>query len=223
MANRIRCKAEAWEEYKKRFPALNDGKVKVSLDEWHQGGGGLEQALIIGLSFHEMFRHTDFLTMAAFTMGTTWLDYSRTKATYSAIGLAFNLYNKHFGKIPVEVTGNAPMPPPKYPVGGDQPRVNAGSPTYPLDVSAALKDGGKTLTVAIVNATDTAQHMDLALAGFKPKSKGRMWRLTGASLQAANTVGLPPGVTVKDASFDALAKFLSVAPYSIELYELAAA
>ena len=37
------------------------------------------------------------------------------------------------------------------------PHVNAGSPTYPLDVAAALSADGKTLTVAVVNPTEAPQ------------------------------------------------------------------
>jgi alpha-N-arabinofuranosidase len=140
----------------------------------------------------------------------------------SGSGVVFQLYNKHFGTIPVEVAGNSPVPAPQWPVGGDQPRVNAGSPTYPLDVSAALTSDRKSLTVAVVNATDSAQQMDIDLAGFRPQGQGRKWRLTSPSLDAANRVGKAPQLAVAENAFDASAKTLSVAPYSIELYEFMA-
>src|ERR1017187_1849947 len=69
----------------------------------------------------------------------------------------------HFGSVPVEVGGNSPPPAPLYPVGGDQPKVNAGSPTYPVDVSAALTSDGKFLTVAVINANESAQAFDLGI------------------------------------------------------------
>jgi alpha-N-arabinofuranosidase len=47
----------------------------------------------------------------------------------------------------VEVSGDSPQPKPIYPAGGDQPAVNPGSDTYPLDVSAAFSDDRKTLTI----------------------------------------------------------------------------
>jgi alpha-N-arabinofuranosidase len=129
------------------------------------------------------------------------------------------MYNRNFGDVPVTVTGNSPQPAPKWPVGGDQPQVNAGSPTWPLDIAAALKDNGRLLTVAVVNATDTAHQTSLNLTNFKARPHGRMWRLTGPSLDAANKVGQPPQVTVHEDSFDAHAGHLSVAPYSVALYE----
>jgi alpha-N-arabinofuranosidase len=223
-ANRVRQKAEAWEEYKTRFPALKDGKVTVSFDEWaYRFPQDLKLDLAIAMLMNESFRHTDFLKMIAYTMGMSWLDYNRTDSVISGSGVVFQLYNKHFGTIPVEVAGNSPVPAPQWPVGGDQPRVNAGSPTYPLDVAAALASDRKALTVAAVNATDTVQQLDFALAGFRARAEGQVWRLTGASLEAANRVGQPPQLIVAEGTFDASAKTVSIAPHSIELYEFAAA
>jgi alpha-L-arabinofuranosidase len=156
-------------------------------------------------------------------MGMSWIDYNRTDSVYSNAGLLFKMYNRHFGTIPVAVGGNSPQPAPKWPVGGDQPQVNAGSPTYPLDISAALKDGGKLLTVAAVNATEMAQETSLELTNFSARGKGRVWRLSGPALDSANLVGKPPQVTVKENTFNAATGKLSVAPYSVELYEFARA
>ncbi len=222
-ANRIRQKREYWEEYKIRFPALKEGKIKVSVDEWgFSNATGLKQALGIAMTLHEMFRCTDFITMAGYTMGMSWLNYNRTDSVYSHIGLLFNLYNKHFGRIPVEVTGNSPQPKPKFPPGGEVPKVNPGSPTYPLDVSAALTADRRTLTVAVVNATDTVQPLNLDITGFRHGNRGQMWRYTGPSLDATNVVGKPQLVTVKDSSFDASARVISAAPHSVEIYSFTA-
>ena len=221
--NRIRLKREYWEQYKKKFPGLEAANIKVSVDEWgFRNARGLKQTLGFAMTLHELFRNTDFITMAAFTMGISWIDYSRTDCVYSNAGLLFKMYRENFGDIPIEVTGNSPQPTPKWPVGGDQPQINAGSATYPIDLAAALKKNGSVLTIGAVNATEKAQHTSLALAGFKPSKNGRMWRLTGPSLDAANHVGQPPQVSVKEMSFDAGAGSLSVAPYSVEIYEFTA-
>src|SRR5581483_118806 len=127
-------------------------------------------------------RHSDFIEMAGFTMATNWLSFDRTHAAVNAYGRVFQLYNRHFGKIPVAVTGNSPVPPPKYPIGGDQPSVNTGSATWPLDVSAALTRDRRDLIVAVVNATEQPQSLQLAVQGFKSGRDGRSWRLTGPSL-----------------------------------------
>ncbi len=75
--------------------------------------------------------------------------------------MLFKMYRDHFGTIPVEVTGNSPQPKPMFPAGGDQPAVNPGSDTYPLDVSAALSEDRKTLAIAVLNPSDyRTEHQD---------------------------------------------------------------
>ena len=219
-ANRVATMADCWEEYKKRFPALNEGHVKVFFDEWaYHFKQDLRGCLAIARTFHEFFRHSDFIDMAAYTMGMAWLDYDRTRSVISASWRVFQLYNHHFGKVPVAVTGNSPVPPPKYPIGGDQPKVNTGSATWPLDVSAALTGDRSALVVAIVNATEEARTLELSLDGFKTAATGRCWKLTGTGLDAQNGVGKAPEVVIAETTFDATAKALAVAPFGIELYE----
>jgi alpha-N-arabinofuranosidase len=223
-ANRTRAKSEWWAEYKKHYPQLAASKVYVSFDEWSGGGGaGMRGNLSIAMNLQELFRHTDFIKKSAFTMGLTWLSYNRTQAVLSGAGMVFQLYHNHFGSIPVEVGGNSPQPAPKWPVGGDQPRVNAGSPTYPLDVSAALTEDRKTLTVAVINAAEAAQTLGLNLQNFRHGRRGRLWRLTGTSLDAVNLPGQAPQVTVAQAEFDASARQLVVPPYSITVHAFSSA
>ena len=223
-ANRVATMADCWEEYKKRFPKLNEGHVKVFFDEWaYHFKQDYKGCLAIARTFHEFFRHSDFIDMAAYTMGMAWLDYNRTQSVISASGRVFQLYNKHFGKIPVAVMGNSPVPPPKYPIGGDQPKVNTGSATYPLDVSAALTAYRKALVVAVVNATENARSLDLALEGFKMAAKGRCWQLIAPGLDAQNNVSKPPQVVIAESTFDTGQKTIVVPPRGIELYEYRAA
>ncbi|HRH77850.1 MAG TPA: hypothetical protein PK129_10920, partial [Cellvibrionaceae bacterium] len=218
-ANRVRTMVDAWEEYKKHFPKLNEGSVKVFFDEWAYGfEDSLKNCLAIALTLHEFFRHTNFIAMAGFTMATAWLDFNRTDATISAKGRIFQLYHQHFGSIPVAVAGNNPPPKPQYPIGGDQPSVNTGSPNWPLDVSASLTEDQRSLIVAVVNATEQEQTLELNLQGFMPAAKGRSWKFTGASLNARNSVGKPPEVFTKEADFDASAKHLTIAATSVEFY-----
>src|ERR1035437_6685802 len=110
---------------------------------------------------------------AGHTMGTASIDYNATEAALNTTGMFFKFYRDHFGSVPVEVGGNSPPPAPLYPVGADQPKVNAGSPTYPVDVSAALTSDGKFLTVAVINANESAQAFDLGIRGIALSGKGR--------------------------------------------------
>jgi alpha-N-arabinofuranosidase len=218
-ANRVRTMYDAWVEYKKLFPELEKGQVKVFFDEWaFSFTDTLKGALAIALTFHEFFRHTDFIDMAGYTMATGWLNYNRTESVISARGRVFQLYNKHFGSIPVAVDGNSPTPAPEYPIGGDQPRVNAGSATYPLDVSASLTADGKTLVIAVVNATEKPLQLDLGFQGFKAKAEGKYWKFTGDSVDATIDVGQAPGVKTTEGLFDTRAPALTVAPISVEIY-----
>lgn len=223
-AQRVATMADCWEEYRKRFPALDQGKVKVFFDEWaYHFKPDLKGCLAIARAFHEFFRHSDFIAMAGFTMAMGWLDYDRTYAVISAYGRVFQLYNRHFGSIPVAVTGNSAVPPPKYPVGGDQPRVNTGSDTWPLDVSAALSADRKALIVAVVNATEESHELDLSLEGFRRAGQGRCWKLAAADLGAQNIHGKPPQVLIREAAFDPAARRIAAPPASIALYEFTAA
>ena len=218
-ANRVATMVDAWEEYKKIFPELNEGKIKVFFDEWaYSFRDSYKGTLAVAMAFHEFFKHTDFIEMAGYTMATAWLNVTPTGSTISAKGRVFQLYNKHFGVIPVSVDGNSPQPAPQYPAGGDQPKVNTGSATYPLDVMAALSKDGDVLTVAVVNPTESAQNLDLFFEGFKASPRGKVWSLIGKDLDATNTVGKKPDVVIQESTFDASATRFQVAPTAIKIF-----
>jgi alpha-N-arabinofuranosidase len=185
----------------------------------------LKLALAYAMIFNEMMRHTDFLTMSAHTMGVSTLDYNNTAATFNTTGLAFKLYGDHFvpGSVPVALSGNSPQPAPKYPIGGDQPRTNSGSPTYPLDMFAALTPDRKFLTLAVVNATDSEQKFDLNVTGMRLAGPSTLWRMTGKNLDAANHVGEPPQVMVKEIPIGDAPETISVAPISANIYRFSVA
>jgi alpha-N-arabinofuranosidase len=223
-ANRVATMADCWQVYKQRFPALDQGTVKVFFDEWaYHRPQDFKGCLAIARCLHEFFRHSDFIDAAAYTMATAWFDFDRANAVVSASGRVFQLYNKHFGKIPLAVTGNSPVPPPRYPIGGDQPKVNTGSATHPLDVSASLTPDSKALIVAVVNATTDARTLGLGVDGFASAPKGRTWTLAAPGLDAQNLVGKPPQVSIVEGTFDAGSLQLAIPPTSITLYEYSAA
>jgi alpha-N-arabinofuranosidase len=218
-ANRVRNKVEAYEEYYQRIPALKTRRIPMAIDEWaYTRAGNLKGALANAMVLQEMFRHSDLIVMAGHTMGMSSIDYTATEAALNTTGLLFKLYRDHFGTVPVEVGGNSPVPPPLYPVGADQPKVNAGSPTYPVDVSAALTGDGKYLTLAVINANESAQELELSFNGIQLAGKGRLWRMTGDSLDAATGLGRNE-VQVVETEMSDLPEVLEVAPISINIYE----
>ncbi len=228
-ANIVELKAREWERDQQRFPAMLQKHIFLSIDEYAYFGGGfgrgvnLKLALAYGMIFNEMLRHTDFLTMSAHTMGVSTLDYTPTAATLNTTGLIFKLYGDHFvpGSLPVALSGDSPQPGPKYPVGGDQPETNSGSPTYPLDMFAALSPDHKYLTLAVVNATDSAQHFDLHATGVRVTGSGTLWQMTGKDPEAANRVGQPPQVEIKETAMRTTTQTVAVAPISVNIYRWA--
>ena len=228
-ANIVQLRAQEWRRYQQRFPAMLDNHIFLSIDEYAYFGGNfnripdLKLVLAYGMIFNEMLRHTDFLTMSAHTMGVSTLDYTPTAATMNTTGLIFKLYGDHFapGSVPVDLSGNSPQPAPKYPIGGDQPDTNSGSPTYPLDMFAALTPDHKFLTLVVVNATEEPQKFDLNVTGERLAGPSKLWQLTGKGLEAANKVGEQPQVEVKEISIEKVPQTLSVAPISVNVYSFA--
>jgi alpha-L-arabinofuranosidase len=200
---------------------MKDKKIFLAIDEWAESGmpPNLKLALSYAMVMQEMFRHSDFITMGAFTFATSTLDFNGTDAIFNTTGLMFKLFREHYGTLPIEVTGNSPQPAPKWPVGGDQPAVNAGSPTYPLDVSAAFTSDRKFLTVAVVNPTTSTQQLDLNIEGTHASGNSRMWQMTGPNESAANVLGQKPQVEIAETALPGVPATLSIAPVSLNIYE----
>jgi len=220
-AVQVRAKYEHYQEYLKRIPALRAKPVPIAIDEWAYFGGGPNSYKTVpayAWAFHEMFRHSDVFQLGAFTFATAMMSETRTDAVLNPTGLLFKMYREHFGTIPVEVSGDSPQPKPIYPAGGDQPAVNPGSDTYPLDVSAALSEDRKTLTVAVLNPSDSEQHLDLAINGVKLASQGHLWRMAPPSVDATITVGQEPGVKVEELELTSVPDAVTLPPFSVNIY-----
>jgi alpha-N-arabinofuranosidase len=220
-ATQVRVKYEHYQEYLKRIPALKDKPVPIAIDEWAYMGGGPNSYKVVpayAWAFHEMFRHSDLFQLGAFTFATAMMSQTRTEATLNPTGLLFKMYRDHFGTIPVEVSGNSPQPKPIFPAGGDQPAVNPGSDTYPLDVSAALSDDHKTLTIAVLNPSDSEHSAQLKLNGASINGPGKLWQMAPSKVDAVVAFGKPPEVAVDEHSLPAAPNTLSAPPCSISIY-----
>lgn len=222
----IRRKAEEWEGYQQRFPAMIPNKIFLSIDEYAYFGGGrrtgpnLKLALAYGMLFDEMMRHTDFLTMSAHTMGTSTLDITPTASTLNTTGLMFKLYHQFAGTIPVAVTGNSPQPSTDSRRYADEPKTRSGSPTYPLDIFAATTPDHKYLDLAVVNATESEQKFEFNVTGCRLEGKATLWQVTGKDLDAANRVGQEPQVDMRESEIASVPQSITVAPISVSLYRL---
>jgi len=124
---------------------------------------------------------------------------TKTDAAFATTGLVLKLYRKHFGVLPLTVTG-----------------VPA-----PLDAAAALTEDRKALTVAVVNPTMQKKTIQLAASGFTPAGTGTMWLITGANSMLYNEPGRPPQVAIQEKAVDD-ASTLTVPPLSVVLYRIPA-
>jgi alpha-N-arabinofuranosidase len=225
-ATQVRAKYEHYQEYLRRIPGLQQKRVPISLDEWAYVGVPRDSYKVVpayAWAFHEMFRHSDLYQLGGFTFATSMISASRTDAVLNPTGLLFKMYREHFGAIPVEVSGDSPQPKPAYPAGGDQPRVNPGSDTYPLDLSAALSEDRRTLTVAVLNPSDAEQRLELEVAGVSLAAGGRLWRMAPPTVDATITVGQKPGVEVQEQALPSLPDAIVAPPFSVSIYSFAVA
>ena len=220
-AVQVRAKYEHYQEYLKRIPALRSKPVPIAIDEWAYFGGNRDGYKVVpayAWAFHEMFRHSDVFQMGALTFATATMSENRTEATLNPTGMLFKMYRDHFGTIPVEVSGDSLQPKPVFPAGGDQPAVNPGSDTYPLDVSAALSEDRKTLAIAVINPSDAEQSIMFSIDGAKLASAGKVWCMAPQSIDATVQVGKKPEVQVEENSLGALPESITVRPFSVNIY-----
>jgi alpha-N-arabinofuranosidase len=216
-ANHVRIKYEEYKEYEKLFPQLVTNPKPLNIDEWAYSsrGGGVSYPVYPAYAwvFHEMFRHSDIMQMAAYTFATSLLSRDGTNASLNANGLVFKIYRDHFGTIPVEVSGNSPQPKPTDPPGGEQPIVNAGSDTFPLDVVAAWTEDHRALTVAVLNPTEVEQPLKLNIAGADLSGKGTLWRLASTESDGQNP-------SISSSPVDSVPDSLTLPRFSVGIYEL---
>ena len=221
-ANHVREKYEAYQNYLALIPALKTKPVPICLDEWAYSGVPANSYKVVpayAWTFNEMFRHSDLFQMAGFTFATSLISANRTDAVLNPAGLLFKMYRDHYGTIPVDVAGNSPQPKPKYPPGGEEPVVNAGSDTYPLDVAAALSSDRKSLTVAVVNPTESGQQLNLSINGVALTDAGRVWFMAPSSVNATNVVGQAPQVEVQEREVNLTTNAMMIVPLSVNIYE----
>ena len=114
---------------------------------------------------------------------------------------------------PLTVSGNSPQPKPTDPPGGEQPAVNAGSDTFPLDVVAAWTEDRRALTVAVLNPTDVEQPLKLNIAGAGLSGKGTLWRLASSQSDGQNP-------TISSSPVDSVPNAITLPRFSINIYEL---
>jgi alpha-N-arabinofuranosidase len=208
----IKKVADAHREYRKRIPALAGKDIRIAMDEWNYWYGPndfgelgvryfMQDALGIAAGLHEFFRNSDIFFMANYAQTVNVIGAIKTtpvSAEMETTGLVLELYRRRFGVTPVEVSG-APAP---------------------LDVAAAWTADKSALTIAIVNPTEQAQSIDLALKGAELTGKGMRWAIAGPNRFSHNDPGSPRVVDIRQEPYGGGP--LQVPALGVVLFELPA-
>jgi alpha-N-arabinofuranosidase len=189
----IRRKAD----WHRRFqPTLQQEKVKISMDEWNYWYGPYlygelgtryywKDGMGIAAGLHEFFRNTDVYEMAQYAQTVNVIGAIKTTPTaveFETTGLVLAMYRKHFGTIPLEVSG-----------------IN---PDLGLDIVAALTADRKTLTIAVVNPFD--REMTAPLRSPLPSGReglgvrGQVYTIAHPDPRAYNEPGKPRALDIKE-------------------------
>jgi alpha-N-arabinofuranosidase len=104
-------------------------------------------------------------------------------------------------------------------MGVDQCARPSGSPTYPLDVLAALSADRKKLTVSVVNPTESAQELALDVTGVQLAGAGKLWQIAAPSVDTVNVAGQKPAIALMELSVSEAPNRLAVPPISVNVYE----
>jgi alpha-N-arabinofuranosidase len=211
MPNEVRRIAEAHRRYRAEIPSLKLKEVPVALDEWNYWYGPhvygelgtqyfLKDALGVAAALHEFARQSDVYDMANYAQTVNVIGAiktSKTAAVLDSTGVVLALYRKHFGTVPVSVTGSA----------------------EPLDVMACWKDEARSvLTLSIVNPTRRTMTLRLDAGKLRLPRKARLYLIAGDDPQACNVPGQAPGIAVREIAEAHFGKKLMVPPLSINLY-----
>lgn len=239
LSNRVQFKFEAWDEYVRRMPHLKDRAIRFAFDEWsprnRSVGSGPAPAshpmlnpLTNALVYHEFFRHSDMVGLAVATggMGGVASDPSGEAIGLRLEGQVMKVLHDHFaGALPVAVEGRSPQVPAKGVVAIDNSARPSGSPTYPLDVFAALSPDRRTLAISVVNPTEAPQECELNLTGVEASGPARVSQLTAPDSPAPappspgmGRFGGPPA-TVAHSTLPQAPRRVTVPPASITVYE----
>ena len=212
LADAIRGKVEAHREYRKKIKGLAEKDIDIAMDEWNYwysdyiyGELGIRyhtrDALGVARAFHEYYRNSDIIFMANYAQTVNVIGAIKTNdttSTFAATGMVLKLYRNNFGTIPVEISGN----------------------TGVLDVFAALTKSEDSITISVVNPTESAQKLNINLPEAAKKSQVIKWEIHHPNPAAYNEPGRKPEIDVTKESLNIDLSKLSIKKYSITLYKV---
>jgi alpha-N-arabinofuranosidase len=208
----IRAIADAHRDYLKTIPQMRGKDIRVSLDEWNYWYGPhifgelgtryfLRDALGIAAGINEYSRDTDVIALACYAQTVNVIGAiktSKTAAVLDSTGEALVMYRRHFGTIPVEISG-APEP---------------------LDVAVMWTKDKKALTISVINPTYDPQWLAIKIVGAQLASQGKSWILTSPDDMDFNDPGKDPIVKFTEKALSGIKDTLEVAPASATIFEI---
>jgi len=212
MPQAVLHKAVSHRKYHEELEALRHRKIPIALDEWNYWYGPhlygelgvryyLKDALGVAAGIHEMTRHSDVFFMANYAQTVNVIGAIKTTPTeafFDSTGLVLKLYRQHYGLYPIQISGEMGL----------------------LDVAAAWSEDRKSLTVGLVNPTDTSYDMPVEWNDISITGKGYRWILTGQNAMSFNAPGQIDGVYILEERVSDSKKTLYVPPLSVVLYKL---
>ncbi len=210
----IRKVAEAHRAYRREIKALAGKDVRIALDEWNYWYGGneygelgtryfLQDGLGIAAGLHELVRNSDLFVMANYAQTVNVIGAIKTTKTAAELettGLVLALYRRHFGTLPVRVSGVE----------------------LPIDAVAAWSADRRDLTIAVVNPTREDRTLALDLRGARLAGPARRFVITGTDPLAHNAPGEPRAVDIRESSLGEAPRDLAAPALSVSLYVLTA-
>ena len=210
IADRIKQKVKFHQDLRQKLDTLKDKDIKIAMTEWNYWYGPhvfgelgtryfLQDALGIARGLHEFFRHSDIMFMANYAQTVNvigCIKASKTDAAMETTGQVLKLYRNHFGQIPVEVSGQSDN----------------------LDVSAALNQDRKTLSVAVVNPTHQKYELSMNIKQGKLPSQYKIWQISGDNELAYNDPGKINQVRLDQKTVAADPRKVRINPLSVSLY-----
>ena len=208
----IRAIADAHREYLKTIPQMQGKNIRVSLDEWNYWYGPhvfgelgtryfMRDALGIAAGINEYSRDTDVIALACYAQTVNVIGAiktSKTAAVLDSTGEALVMYRRHFGSIPVAVTG-APEP---------------------LDVAVAWTKDKKALTISVINPTYETCRLGFKVEGAQLARQAKSWVLTSPDDMDYNDPGKEPIVRFTEKALSEIEDTLTVAPASATIFEI---
>ncbi len=212
LADEIHRVATAHRQYNREIPGLAARNIRVAMDEWNYWYGPylygelgvryhMKDALGVAEGLHEYFRNSDLFFMANYAQTVNVIGCIKTTSTAAAFettGLVLELYRRHYGTIPMEVSG----------------------PTGNLDITAAWTEDQKAITLAIVNPGPGTESVSVDFGGVVVKLDAVRWMISNPDPESYNEPGQPPKVTIKQDRVNVKDLVFAVPPCSVNLYRL---